>query len=128
MKLNAIGLVVQDMVRSIEFYRRLGLDFPAGAVDEVHAETTLSGGLRLMLDSAKSIRGFDPNWSPPSGSPRVSLAFECAGSADVDRRYQELVAGGAAPHKPPWDAVWGQRYAMLRDPDGNGIDLYASLR
>ena len=27
-------------------------------------------------------------------------------------------------HKAPWGAFWGQRYASLPDPDGNGVDLY----
>ena len=30
-------------------------------------------------------------------------------------------------HKAPWDAFWGQRYAMIRDPDGNEVDLFAPL-
>jgi hypothetical protein len=32
---------------------------------------------------------------------------------------------GFAGHKPPWDAVWGQRYAIVHDPDGNAIDLFS---
>ena len=36
-----------------------------------------------------------------------------------------MVAAGFDGHKEPWDAVWGQRYATLRDPDGNGVDLFA---
>jgi hypothetical protein len=27
----------------------------------------------------------------------------------------------------PWDAFWGQRYAVVHDPDGNGVDLLAPL-
>jgi uncharacterized glyoxalase superfamily protein PhnB len=27
----------------------------------------------------------------------------------------------------PWDAFWGQRYALLRDPDGVEVNLYAPL-
>ena len=30
-------------------------------------------------------------------------------------------------HKEPWDAFWGQRYAQLRDPDGNDVSLFAPL-
>jgi len=26
-----------------------------------------------------------------------------------------------------WNAFWGQRYACVLDPDGNQIDLFASL-
>jgi hypothetical protein len=32
---------------------------------------------------------------------------------------------GYEGHKPPWDAFWGQRYAVIRDPDGNTVDLFA---
>jgi catechol 2,3-dioxygenase-like lactoylglutathione lyase family enzyme len=33
LKLSMIGLVVQDMGKSLEFYRRLGLAFPKGGED-----------------------------------------------------------------------------------------------
>jgi len=41
-------------------------------------------------------------------------------------RLYAQAAGGRA-HKEPFDAVWGQRRAQLRHPDGNPADLYASL-
>jgi uncharacterized glyoxalase superfamily protein PhnB len=28
----------------------------------------------------------------------------------------------------PWDAFWGQRYAVVHDPDGNGVDLFCPLK
>ena len=34
---------------------------------------------------------------------------------------------GFDAEKEPWDAVWGQRYAQLCDPDGVPVDLYAPL-
>ena len=27
----------------------------------------------------------------------------------------------------PWDAFWGQRYAIVTDPDGNHVELFAPL-
>ena len=27
--------------------------------------------------------------------------------------------------KEPWDAFWGQRYAIVADPDGYMVDLFA---
>jgi catechol 2,3-dioxygenase-like lactoylglutathione lyase family enzyme len=124
---NMIGLVVADMGTALAFYRRLGLDIPADADKEPHVEFTLPGGLRLAWDTVDTIRSFDPDWAPPSGAPRVALAFACADPAEVDRTYAELVDAGYAGHKPPWDAFWGMRYAVLHDPDGNGIDLHAPL-
>jgi uncharacterized glyoxalase superfamily protein PhnB len=43
------------------------------------------------------------------------------------RGNPDLIRAGATPHTEPWDAFWGQRYAQLRDLDGNGVDLYATL-
>lgn len=126
-QLAANGLVVEDMARSLAFYRNLGLDIPAGVEDEQHVEANLPGGLRLMWDRADLARSIDPDWTAPSGSSRVALAFECASVAGVDKTYADLVALGYTGHKEPWDAPWGQRYAMVEDPDGNGVDLFCGL-
>jgi catechol 2,3-dioxygenase-like lactoylglutathione lyase family enzyme len=126
-RFDAVGIVVADMSRSLSFYRRLGLTFPDDAETAPHVEAELPGGLRLMLDAVETVRSFDPGWRAPDGSARVGLAFRCESPADVDKVYAELATAGDYGHKEPWDAVWGQRYAMLRDPDGNGVDLFAPL-
>jgi catechol 2,3-dioxygenase-like lactoylglutathione lyase family enzyme len=122
--LGVIGVVVQDMARSLAFYRRLGLDVPDGADGEQHVEVALPGGLKLAFDTVETIRSFDPSWTPATGSPRMGLAFACDSTAEVDKLYGELVAAGYEGHKEPWDAFWGMRYAVLHDPDGNGVDLF----
>ncbi|MEV6110418.1 VOC family protein [Streptomyces sp. NPDC051940] len=126
-RFNAIGMAVSDMAASLAFYRLLGLDVPADAEKEPHVEAELPGGLRLMWDTEETIRSFDPQWQPPTGPGRLALAFACDGPADVDRLYAGLTAAGHDGHKAPWDAFWGQRYAVVRDPDGNHVDLYAAL-
>ena len=80
-----------------------------------------------MLDAESVMKMFDPEWSRPSGGHAVGGAFKCDSPEDVDRVYAELLEAGGSSHKEPWDAFWGQRYAQVRDPDGNGIDLYAAL-
>jgi catechol 2,3-dioxygenase-like lactoylglutathione lyase family enzyme len=122
--LGVIGVVVQDMARSLAFYRRLGLDIPDGADGEQHVEVALPGGLKLAFDTVETIRSFDPSWTSATGSPRMGLAFACDSPAEVDKVYGELVAVGYEGHKEPWDAFWGMRYAVLHDPDGNGVDLF----
>ncbi|MEV0967765.1 VOC family protein [Microtetraspora glauca] len=124
---NLIGLVVADMGAALAFYRRLGLDVPAEADSEPHVEATLPGGLRIAWDTVDTIRSFDPGWTPPGEGTRVSLAFACADPAEVDRVYDDLVKAGYDGHKEPWNAFWGQRYAIVHDPDGNGVDLFAPL-
>ncbi|MBI3967528.1 MAG: VOC family protein [Chloroflexi bacterium] len=126
-QLDVVGLVVADMARSLAFYRCLGFNLPPEADAQPHVEATLPGGLRLAWDTVATIRTFDPDWAPPSGSPRVGLAFRLDSSADVDAAYEELIARGYEGHKQPWDAFWGQRYAIVHDPDGNSVDLFAPL-
>lgn len=126
-QLDMIGMAVADMGAALAFYRRLGLDIPADADKEPHVEVTLPGGLRVAWDTEETIRSFDPEWQPATGSPRVGLAFLCEDPAAVDRTYQELVAAGYEGAKAPWDAFWGQRYAVVHDPDGNSVDLFAPL-
>jgi len=128
-RFEAIGLVVSDIDRSVAFYGRLGLEFPDPPDPEGHGhvEATLPGGSRFMLDTIATIESFDPNWTPPSGGHRIGIAFACESPADVDAAYAGLIAVGVPSYKEPWDAFWGQRYAQVKDPDGNVVDLFAPL-
>jgi uncharacterized glyoxalase superfamily protein PhnB len=123
--LNAIGIVCADAEASIRFYRLLGVDVPE-APGEGHFEATLHNGLRLMFDSEEVVRSFSPDWQRRNGN-QLSLAFECASPADVDELYARIVEAGFHGEKEPWDAFWGQRYALLADPDGVEVNLFAQL-
>ena len=126
-QLDFFGIVVSHMARSVAFYRLLGLEFPAGAENEGHVEAQLGGGMRYALDTQDVMRSFDPDWKRPSGGHAVGGAFRCESPDEVDRVYRELLDAGGSPHKEPWDAFWGQRYAQVKDPDGTVIDLFATL-
>ncbi|WP_093781491.1 VOC family protein [Streptomyces sp. yr375] len=126
-RFDAIGLVVSDMAASVAFYRRLGFGFGEGAEREPHVEAELPGGLRLLLDTEDTVRSFHPGWRRPSGSGRASLALRCETPGEVDAVYEEVVGAGHHGELKPWDAFWGQRYAVVHDPDGNGVDLFAPL-
>jgi uncharacterized glyoxalase superfamily protein PhnB len=126
-RLEAIGVVISDMARAIDFYRLAGLDFPDEAADEVHAEATGPGGLRVMLDTEASVMSFSDWTAPQGGNPRTALAFLCDSPDEVDRMFTELVDAGGSGHLQPFDAPWRQRYASVYDPDGNAVDLFAPL-
>ncbi len=115
------------MARSLAFYRQLGLDIAADADTQPHVEVSLPGGVRLAWDTIETVRSFDPGYQPASGGPAMGLAFRLDTPAAVDATYERLVAGGCHGHKAPWDAVWGQRYALIHDPDRNSVDLFAPL-
>jgi uncharacterized glyoxalase superfamily protein PhnB len=57
----------------------------------------------------------------------TSLAFDCGSPAEVDATHDVLVAAGSPSHLAPWDAFWGMRYAVVLDPDGNHVELFAAL-
>lgn len=116
------------MAATLAFYRRLGLEIPADADTQPHVEAVLPGGLRMMWDTEDTIRSMQPDWTPPRrGEGRIGLAFVCGSPAEVDRVYAELTGAGYEGHLKPFDAFWGQRYASVLDPDGNGVDLFAPL-
>ncbi|MBB5911986.1 catechol 2,3-dioxygenase-like lactoylglutathione lyase family enzyme [Nocardia transvalensis] len=128
-RLNVIGVVVSDMAAALAFYRRLGLEF--GEDLGGHVEASLPGGFRLTLDTEENIRSFAPDivagLRPGSAAGRIGLAFECATPAEVDAVFEDLTGAGYHGELKPFDAFWGQRYASVHDPDGNGVDLYAPL-
>ena len=126
MRFDAFGIIVEDMAAALDFYRLFGLEFPEGAEHEGHVETTLDGGIRLMLDTVEVVRSFS-EWEPPTGGHRIGLAFLCDSPAEVDARHAAVVAAGHRSHLDPFDAFWGQRYASVFDPDGNNVDLFAAL-
>ena len=127
LRLALIELVVSDMSATLAFYRRLGLDIPLQADGEDHVDIEV-GGMRVAFDTEGVIRSFDPGWSSPDrGGHRVALAFACESPAEVDRAWDDLTDAGYEGHLPPWDAFWGMRYAVVHDPDGTPVDLFALL-
>lgn len=122
---NAVSLVVTEMAKTVDFYRRCGLELPADGIDS-HLEAVTAGGFKIMFDTVEVVRSFRPDWRPPSGGHAMALAFECSEPSEVDRIHRDLVGAGYASLLEPFDAFWGQRYAQVADPDHNPVDLYAS--
>ncbi len=124
MKLDAVSVTSRDMAKSVAFYCLLGFEFPKLEADGRHIEPiTKEGDVRLMIDSfdlVKSILGVEPK--PPTHS---SFAMLCETPSDVDACVAQVKAAGFKVVKDPWDAFWGQRYAVLADPDGYLVDVFA---
>ena len=126
MKLDAISVTSTDLEKSVKFYSLLGFVFPQFEKDEKHIEPqTKAGEVRLMIDTAdliENITGSKP--IPPNHS---SFAVLCEMPSKVDEVTKKIKAEGFTVIKEPWDAFWGQRYAIVQDPDGYMIDLFAQL-
>ncbi len=123
---DMIGLIVHDLARSLAFYRLLGLTPPTPDPGEAYVEVTTPNGYRISWNTVTMVKGIDPTWTEPRGH-RIELAFRCDEPAEVDAVYARLQAAGHLGHKDPWDAFWGQRYAVVNDPDGNHVSLFAPL-
>lgn len=122
-------IFANDLERSLDFYRLLGLPVPAQD-GPPHVAVELPGGNTLSFDTEETIAGMHPGWAPPAssfGNGRIALAVGVNSPAEVDALFDEITAAGHTGTLKPYDAPWGQRYATVADPDGNWVDLFAPL-
>ena len=121
-----VNLYTHDIEAGLRFYRDLiGFEetfrTPTEGTPE-HVELELNGftiGLGTV-EAAKRVHGVDA--SP--GSPAMVLVLW---TDDVDASYAELIAAGAPAIQPPHDTGNNNRNALLRDPDGNLVEIVAKL-
>jgi uncharacterized glyoxalase superfamily protein PhnB len=123
---DAVAVASRDLGRSIAFYRCLGFRFPALGPDDRHVEAEQVGrGARLMIDDAAMLEGL---WGvAPRPGTHASFAVRLASPGAVDDVVAALRAAGETVVTEAFDAPWGQRYAVARDPDGYAVDLFAPL-
>lgn len=122
---NQLNIVVRDMDATLAFYRRLGLEIDAepGAF---HVAVAMANGMLLEFDVTEFVPQWDTGWSGSTGGSTV-LGFRIASRAGVDALYGSLTQAGYRGRQPPYDAFWGARYAIVDDPDGNGVGLMSPI-
>jgi lactoylglutathione lyase len=119
-----VNLYTHDIEAGLRFYRDL-LGFtetfrtPADGLPE-HVELRL-GGFTVGLGTVEAARRVHGVEAVP-GSPAMVLVVW---TDDVDRGYAELVAAGVPSVQPPHDTGNNNRNALLRDPDGNLVEIVA---
>jgi catechol 2,3-dioxygenase-like lactoylglutathione lyase family enzyme len=119
------NLYCHDVEAALRFYADL-LGFvetfrlPKTGVPE-HVEVALQDGFKLGLSSveaAKRVHGVDA--SP--GSPAMAITVW---ADHTDRTFDRLIGAGVPVVQPPHDTVNNNRAALLRDPDGNLVEIVA---
>ncbi len=122
--LSGLNLVVANMARTVDFYRRLGIEIddshPWGAH---HVTAAMPNGFELEFDSTKLADSYDPGAGQFPDGVRNVFVFALPSRDAVDTLYAELTTAGFDGHQPPYDAFWGARYAVVDDPDGNFVGL-----
>jgi catechol 2,3-dioxygenase-like lactoylglutathione lyase family enzyme len=119
-----VNLYTRDIEAGVRFYRDL-LGFretfrtPKAGTPE-HVELTLEGFMIGLgtVEAAKRVHGVDP--SP--GTPAMVLVIW---TDDVDNAFAKLTAAGTTVEQPPHDTGNNNRNALLRDPDGNLVEIVA---
>ncbi len=128
-RFDQVNLVVTDVDASRAFYSRLGLDFgeerdPQWGAHHVSARQRPSSSLDVDLDSTVFVTDWNRGWPGGTG---VVLGFKAETRDEVDRLVAELAADGVPIQQPPFDAFWGARYAVVSDPDGNGVGIMSPV-
>jgi catechol 2,3-dioxygenase-like lactoylglutathione lyase family enzyme len=119
-----INLYTNDIEAGLVFYRDL-LGFaeifrtPLEGIP-THVELRLDG-FTLALSSAEAARDVHGVEAAP-GSPAMALVVW---TYDIDEAYQKLAAAGVLTVQTPHDSSNNNRSALLRDPDGNLVEIVA---
>ena len=122
----SFNLYTNDIEAGLHFYRGLlGFTRPSVRQPRVfpeHVELRLNGftvGLGTV-EAAKKVHGVEAT----PGSPAMVLVVW---TDDVDTAYRELVAAGVPVVQPPHNTGNNNRSALVRDPDGNLVEIVAKV-
>jgi predicted lactoylglutathione lyase len=119
-----VGVIVEDMPRALEFYRRLGVEFPEGSEDKQHVEVKM-GNMTFFLNHKALNAKWDPSKTEPAGGYRIILEFYLKTIEAVDSKFAEMTGYGYKAHQTPFYPNTSLYFAMIDDPDGNTILLSA---
>lgn len=124
MKLDGIGLFVNDMAKMIRFYRDV-LGFEIKENEDAVNVMLIKDGTLFMLYSRENfekmtnrkyeyVKGFN-------GHNEIALYVDTFD--EVDEKYNEVIAKGAVSVLEPTTEPWGQRTCYIADPEGNLIEI-----
>ncbi len=124
MQLTHIRLLVANFSECFRFYRDvLGLLLNIGDENGPYASFSV-GGAEIALfsrDAMAEAVGTSALLSVAEAKDKAAIMIAVS---DVDAAYHAVVARGGMFVNPPFDQLqWMVRYAHLRDPEGNLIEL-----
>jgi predicted lactoylglutathione lyase len=122
-RFTMIVLLVEDMARSVGFYRRLGVEFPVDAETRRDIGVEIGDGRTIIWSTTFGAN--DPDREAPSGGSRIMLEFFVEGNAAVDEKFAELVEAGYRVQREPFLTNFGAYMCLVDDPDGNTVLITA---
>jgi catechol 2,3-dioxygenase-like lactoylglutathione lyase family enzyme len=118
-RFTMVVLLIENLPRSLAFYRRLGVEFPADADGGRDVQVPIGGGHQMVLTStfAQAI----PDHEPGTGNSGIVIEFFVEGNDAVDAKYAELTAAGYTGRRAPFETSFGAYMCMVDDPDENVV-------
>lgn len=123
MKFASVRVVTRDVDGLVKFYQRLsGIEAvrPADGFAEMRFE-----GATLAISSEYLIERFNVGAATAAANQSAILEFEVE---DVDAVFERMNASGTNIVMPTTLMPWGNRSLLLRDPDGNLVNLFSRPR
>ena len=118
-------MITSVRVATAKFYSILGFEFENPSGQKQHLEAKRADGARLMIDSVEMIESILGQMPTPSNHSTFAIEYETP--EQIDNVAADLLEQKYKVIRQPWDAVWGQRYCIVEDPDGYRIDLFCKI-
>ncbi len=124
MRLDGIGLFVDDMPTMIRFYRDvLGFEIKE-AEDAVNVYLIKDGTLFMLYERKNFEKMTSRKYEYLKGlNGHFEIALYVDTFEEVDIEFAKAVSKGATPVLEPTDEPWGQRTCYIADPEGNLIEI-----
>ena len=123
MKLASIRLVTNDLERLAAFYTLL-TGVPATRLAPEFAEIRVEGAV-LAISTERLIKQFNAGSAIAAANRSALLEFQVDDVDEVRARLEDAPLDYAME---PSNMPWGNRSMLLRDPDGNVVNVFARPR
>ena len=124
MRLDGIGLFVDDMPKMIKFYRDV-LGFEIKEDENAVNVYLIKDGTLFMLYERKNFEKMtNRKYEYIDGyNGHFEIALYVDTFEEVDKIYNEVINKGAKSVLEPVTEPWGQRTCYIADPEGNLIEI-----
>lgn len=122
-RFTMIVLLIEDLPRSLAFYRRLGMEFPHDADHRQDIVLDIGDGRNIVWTT--TFVQYDLEREPPSGGSRIMLEFFVQDREAVDALFVELTAAGYHGRRAPFLTRFDAYMGLVDDPDGNTVLITA---
>ena len=119
MPFASIRIITDDVDRLVAFYERV-TGRTAARPAPVFAQFGGTGPV-LAIASPATVAMLD-GAVVPAANRSILVEFEVA---DVDAEFERIAPDPSDVVLPPSTMPWGNRSALLRDPDGNVVNLFS---